>query len=52
MAGGGDQSGASTNTGSTGGGGAHGHNLSSATFTGGADSVLQPYLVLVYIIKT
>jgi len=36
---------------STGGDGAHNHNL-SATFTGGADSVLQPYIVMVYIIKT
>jgi len=43
--------GSSGNTGSTGGGGAHGHSF-SGTFTGGADSVLQPYLVLVYIIKT
>jgi len=40
--------GSTTNTGSD---GAHTHNL-SATFTGGADSVLQPYLVLIYIIKT
>ncbi len=38
-------------TGSAGSGGAHTHNL-SATFTGGADSVLQPYIVVVYIIKT
>ena len=36
---------------STGGGGAHDHTL-SANFTGGADSVLQPFLVLIYIIKT
>jgi microcystin-dependent protein len=36
---------------STGGDGAHNHNL-SATFTGGADSVLQPYIVMIYIIKT
>jgi len=35
-----------------GGGGAHSHALSSVTFTGGADSVLQPYLTLIYIIKT
>jgi microcystin-dependent protein len=35
----------------TGGGGAHDHSL-SATFTGSANSVLQPYLVLIYIIKT
>jgi microcystin-dependent protein len=39
-------------TGSTGGGGAHGHPLASANFTGGSDSVLQPYLTLIYIIKT
>lgn len=36
----------------TGGGGAHGHSVSSATFTGGADSVLQPYMAMLYIIKT
>ena len=41
-------SGSSSNTGQS---GAHNHNL-SLTFTGGADSVLQPYLVVVYIIKT
>jgi microcystin-dependent protein len=34
-----------------GGGQSHTHNL-SATFTGSANSVLQPYLVLNYIIKT
>ena len=39
------------NTGSTGGGGGHSHNM-SATFTGDATSVLQPYLTLIYIIKT
>ena len=38
-------------TGSTGGGGSHTHNL-SANFTGSTDSVLQPYLTLIYIIKT
>jgi microcystin-dependent protein len=38
-------------SGSSGGGGAHAHGL-SATFTGSATSVLQPYLVLIYIIKT
>jgi microcystin-dependent protein len=36
---------------STGGGGAHAHGL-SVTFTGNATSVLQPYIVLIYIIKT
>jgi microcystin-dependent protein len=41
----------STNTGSTGSGGAHNHSA-SATFTGSANSVLQPYLTLIYIIKT
>jgi microcystin-dependent protein len=29
----------------------HSHNL-SANFTGGADSVLQPFIVMIYIIKT
>ena len=46
---GGSPSGGST--GSIGSGGAHGHSF-SGTFTGGADSVLQPYLTLTYIIKT
>jgi len=41
----------SMNTGSTGGGQGHTHSL-SATFTGSASSVLQPGLVLNYIIKT
>jgi len=35
-----------------GGGGAHGHPISGGTVTGGANSVLQPYLTLIYIIKT
>jgi len=35
----------------TGGGGAHTHSL-TATFSGSATSVLQPYIVLIYIIKT
>jgi len=39
------------NTGNTGGGQSHDHTL-SANFVGSANSVLQPYLVLVYIIKT
>jgi microcystin-dependent protein len=39
-------------TANTGGGGAHSHPLSSSSFTGDATSVLQPYLTLVYIIKT
>lgn len=38
-------------SGSTGGGSSHDHTL-SANFTGSANSVLQPYLVLIYIIKT
>jgi microcystin-dependent protein len=41
----------SMNTGSAGGGQGHTHTL-SATFTGSANSVLQPGLVLNYIIKT
>jgi len=35
-----------------GGGGSHGHPFSGGTFTGVANSVLQPYLTLIYIIKT
>ena len=38
-------------TSNTGGGQSHDHNL-SANFSGSANSVLQPYLVLIYIIKT
>ena len=38
-------------TGSTGGGQSHDHTL-SANFVGGSASILQPYLVLIYIIKT
>jgi hypothetical protein len=38
-------------TGSTGGGGGHSHNM-SANFTGDATSVIQPYLAVIYIIKT
>ena len=41
----------SAGTTNTGGGGSHDHNL-SANFVGSANSVLQPYLVLIYIIKT
>ena len=41
----------SSNTGSTGSGGGHSHNM-SANFAGTANSVLQPYLTLLYIIKT
>ena len=38
-------------TGSAGSGGGHSHNM-SANFAGDANSVLQPYLTLIYIIKT
>ena len=38
-------------TSNTGSGTGHSHNM-SATFTGDATSVLQPYLTLIYIIKT
>ena len=41
----------SGSSGSTGSGTGHDHNM-SATFTGDSTSVLQPYLTLVYIIKT
>lgn len=40
-----------TNTGAAGSGSGHSHNM-SATFSGDATSVLQPYLTLIYIIKT
>ena len=43
--------GAGGTTGNTGGGGAHSHNM-SANFTGDSTSVLQPYLTVIYIIKT
>ena len=39
------------NTGNAGSGSGHSHNM-SATFSGDATSVLQPYLALIYIIKT
>ena len=38
-------------TGSAGGGGSHSHNM-SANFTGDSTSVLQPYLTVMYVIKT
>jgi hypothetical protein len=41
----------SAGTSNTGGGQSHDHTL-SANFSGSANSVLQPYLVLIYIIKT
>jgi len=40
-----------SNTGNTGSGGGHSHNM-SANFSGDATSVLQPYLTIIYIIKT
>jgi len=40
-----------SNTGNSGSGGAHSHNM-SANFSGDATSVLQPYLTILYIIKT
>jgi len=43
--------GGGTYTGNRGDGGGHSHNM-SANFTGDATSVLQPYLTLIYIIKT
>ena len=39
------------NTGNTGSGSGHSHNM-SANFSGDANSVLQPYLTIIYIIKT
>jgi len=39
------------NTGSSGSGSGHSHNM-SATFSGDATSVVQPYLTIIYIIKT
>ena len=39
------------NTANTGSGTGHSHNM-SATFTGSATSVIQPYLTIIYIIKT
>lgn len=48
MRGGANANDASGNKGSSGG---HAHNL-SANFVGDANSVLQPYLALIYIIKT
>jgi len=38
-------------TGASGGGQSHSHNL-SANYVGDSASILQPYLVLIYIIKT
>jgi hypothetical protein len=43
--------GSSKNSSNTGGGQSHDHTL-SANFVGTGNSVLQPFLVLIYIIKT
>jgi len=43
--------GGSHNSGNSGSGGGHSHNL-SANFSGSATSVIQPYLTIMYIIKT
>ena len=43
--------GSQAQTSSVGSGGGHSHNM-SATFTGDSTSVLQPYLTIIYIIKT
>jgi len=45
------RSGQPTSSGSTGSGGGHSHNM-SANFSGSATSVVQPYLTIMYIIKT
>ena len=44
----------SGSTGSAGSGSGHGHNITvnASSFTGDSNSVLQPYLTVVYIIKT
>ena len=49
--GGGTIRGQGSNSSSSGSGGAHNHSITS-TFTGSANSVLQPYLTVIYIIKT
>jgi len=43
--------GGTDNTGNSGSGGGHAHNM-SANFSGDATSVVQPYLTVIYIIKT
>tara|TARA_R110000796_G_scaffold10898_3_gene36520 strand:- start:677 stop:1252 length:576 start_codon:yes stop_codon:yes gene_type:complete len=40
-----------SNTGNAGSGGGHSHNM-SASFSGASNSVVQPYLTVLYIIKT
>jgi len=47
----GNQGGGGATTAQAGGGGSHTHTL-SGTFTGASQSTLQPYLTLLYIIKT
>ena len=47
----GSSGGGQQTSGSAGSGGGHSHNM-SATFSGDATSVLQPYLTIIYIIKT
>ena len=42
---------AGNNTNNAGSGTGHSHNM-SATFTGDSTSVVQPYLAVIYIIKT
>ena len=39
------------NSSNTGGGSGHSHTM-SASFSGGSDSVVQPYITMIYIIKT
>ena len=48
---GGNQNLGTANTNSSGSGSGHSHNM-SATFSGDATSVIQPYLTIIYIIKT
>jgi len=47
----GSSGGTSTGTSNTGSGTGHDHNM-SATFSGDATSVVQPYLTILYVIKT
>jgi microcystin-dependent protein len=48
---GGNPNGGNPSTSSVGSGSGHSHNM-SATFSGDATSVVQPYLTIIYIIKT
>ncbi len=45
------QGGSPSNTGNSGSGGGHSHNM-SANFSGDATSVVQPYITVIYVIKT